>query len=376
MTAPAARTRYLASAACVGAALALIGYRFGALPLDWQSKAEFLFPALAGSLAVLPRALLKGLGGSRPSVALLAGAAVGAAALVATASFFMVPPLGHLRLTTRQLPGFSVGLPGDLDAAQYAYDLGQVRLTRVGGTGGTVAVAWQPGPMSPEELEVAARALGSAVGAAADGGVSLTALEGPDGASVPLAIVHSDKGPIQLSGLPCGGRTLMLTSMGGAGMEALHRRIMASFHCEPDLAQEASLARPLPLVLDLPGWHLVDPAPGQWTLSDDVSSVLVRPLQGTAADSLEKLVGPLLAAGGMVDVVTSPPEDGCIPLRGTMDGDALHGWARGVTCGDRMVVLFSLSPDAAHAHALLGPMRGARCLGEGETPAEWPRAAP
>jgi len=369
MTTESARGFYLLASVFAGAALGLVAYRFGVLPFAWTAKGSFLFPGLAAGLGVAARAVVKDRG-PRPAVPLLVvGGLVGAAATFGLA-FLAVPPLSHARLTVRELPGFSIGLPSGEASEQkfFDYDVGKLMVKNVGGQGGVIAVSWEGGVPSREDLELAAKALGPAMGGT--GTPAITNLTGPRGTAVETVVIDSDKSPMRLSFLPCGTRRVMIATMAGSDTEAVHARVIPTFTCKPDPKRETITPGVVPLIAELPGWFATERDAGQVVLSDGSGMVLLKTMPSSPT-GVEDMVVPMFNAIGWKLAVTGHVGDRSI-VTGTIEGELVHGWVRSVKCVTQAVIVVAIAVDIAGADKLAAQLDAARCARPGEAPTSWP----
>src|SRR4051812_29757095 len=105
------RARYLGFAACLGAGLALLIYRFAVLGFMWDGPAKNVLQIGAPVLIVVGSQLVRGVQDkTKPWLLMIVTAVVGGSVAwgVCTQA---VPGLARARLAQRELPGFSIGLP-------------------------------------------------------------------------------------------------------------------------------------------------------------------------------------------------------------------------------------------------------------------------
>lgn len=369
MSTESQRGFYLLASVFAGAAVGLVLYRYGMLPFVWKSKGSFLFPGLAAGLGVAAHSVVKNRDG-RPAFPLLAlGGLFGAAAAFGLA-FLAVPSLGRAAPTVHELPGFSIGLPpGDVpDQKFFEYDVGKLMVKNVGGSGGVIAVSWEGGAPSREDLELAAKALGPAMGAT--GVPTIVTMYGPRGTAVDTILIDSDKSPMRLSFLPCGSRRVMIATMAGSETETVHARALPTLVCKPDPKRETLTPGMVPLVAELPGWFATERDPNQVVLSDGSGMVLLKTM--TASPSgVEDMVVPMFNAIGWKLAVTGHA-GGRTLVSGTIEGELVHGWVRSVSCGTQAVMIVALATSLEGADKLATQLQSARCLRHGETPTAWP----
>lgn len=357
--------------ACVlgGAALGLLVYRYGVLPFSWKAKGSFMFPALVVGLSFAARAVVKDRG-PRPQLPLLVvGTLVGAGAAFG-AAYLAVPPLGRAGMTSHELPGFSIGLPSGEAPAQrfFEYDVGKLMVKNLGGQGGVIAVTWEGGEPVREDLELAAKALGPAMGAS--GVPSITTMTGPRGTAVDTVVIASDKSPLRMSFLPCGTRRVMVATMAGSDTEAVHARVLPTFVCKPDPKRETITKGVVPIVAELPGWFATERDAGQVVLSDGVGMVLMKTI-ANSPKGVEDMVVPMFNAAGWKLAITGHVDDRSL-VSGTIEGELVHGWVKSVKCSTQAVIVVAIATDLAGADRLAKQLQGTRCVRHGETPTAWP----
>jgi hypothetical protein len=86
------------------------------------------------------------------------------AAVAFGAAYVIVPPPSAARLTLREFPGFAIGMPSGEEKDRNDGDAtGKLELVDVVGTGGVVAVRWEPGAaLDASELDALAQGLAGA----------------------------------------------------------------------------------------------------------------------------------------------------------------------------------------------------------------------
>lgn len=369
------RAVFFVAAACFGAAAGMIAYRFGVLPILWSSSVSWVFPGLAMGLGFGAQAMLKNQTATRPPLPLLIITGVLAMGAAMGAAFLVLPPLGHAKLTTKQLPGFTVDLPaGKVSQELLDYGLGKYMLKDVAGTNSILSVEWEGGETTREDLELAATAVGPMIGVA--GTQKPTQLPGPSGVAVDSVVIDSDKGVFRMTFVPCGKRHLQVVSLGQTGIDRIHRRVVTSIVCRPDKAQETMEPGLVPLAIELPSWFAIERLPNQVTLTDGTSALLLKAIPGnsaTAAD-IQKLVPAMFTAmGGALE--TTHQQGDRIEMSGTIEGDHVDGWMRMVRCPSHSIMLLAIANDKAGADAVVTLAQSARCLREDEAPPVWPEAS-
>ncbi|MBA3451466.1 MAG: hypothetical protein H0T42_00050 [Deltaproteobacteria bacterium] len=369
MTTESSRGFYVLASVCAGAALGLAAYRFGVLPFAWKATGSFLFPGITVGLALAARSLTRHREG-RPAIALLVLGALFGAGAAFGAAYLAVPPLSRARMTTYVLPGFSIGLPpGDLPGQRiFDYELGKLMMQDVGGQGGVVVVSWEGGEPSHEDLELAAKALGPAMGMS--GSPTLVTMTGPRGTAVETVLLEGDKSPMRMSYLPCGARRVLLATMAGDNTAAVHGRILPTFVCKPDPKLENLSKGIVPLVAELPGWFATDRDPGQVVLSDGSGMVLLKTMPHSPK-GIEDMVVPMFNAVGWKLAITGHVGDRSL-VSGTIEDQLVHGWVKSVQCSTQMVMVVAIAAELAGADKLAKDLESARCVRHQEAPTVWP----
>ena len=368
-TTDSSRGFYLLASVFGGAALGLAAYRFGVLPITWKAKGSFLFPALVVGLSFAAKSVIKDRG-PRPALPLLiVGTLLGAGAAFG-AAYLAVPTVGNARMTTHELPGFSIGLPsGEMsDQKFFEYDVGKIMVKNLAGQGGVVAVSWEGGEPSREDLELAAQALGPTMGAT--GVPTVTTVSGPRGTAVDTVAVDSDKSPFRMSFLPCGTRRVMVATMAGKDTAAVHGLVLPTFACKPDPKRETITKGVVPIVAELPGWFATERDPGQVVLSDGVGMVLLKTI-ANSPQGVEDMVVPMFNAVGWKLAITGHVDDRSL-VSGTIEGQLVHGWVKSVKCSMQAVIVVAIATDLEGANKLATQLQSARCVRHGETPTAWP----
>lgn len=355
-----------------GVAAAFIGYNtLYAFTRANVDVAAHVGGALAGAIAgaYLARPLAPARKEPGRDVAI---AAVGCVAAVAIA-WGLVPGAGDLPLSTRQLPGFSLELPGgEVVEEDSGYQTGRLMMKVEDGTRTFLTVGWEPGRASREDLELTGDAVATKYAATRR---SLR-LAGPGGASVDGVVLDSDQLTIQISMVDCGRRRITLAVGGAPDVEALHRRILPTLACRPDPRLETDALGAVPVILDLPGWTATDRTDGQVVLSDGRSMLLLK----SGVVSSKAGLGEVLAAtfGAIFretrELAVTPTGPDSASLTGTIDGNHVEGWARQIRCPAGGIMLMAFAPDAGTADQVRALTSSARCAQPGEAPQRWPDA--
>lgn len=362
------RAAYIIASIAWGAAIGILLYRFGVLGLAWSSSSNFVFPAVAAALFITGRTLTRDEDAPSNKLPLIGAGVVGVGAAIGIA-FLAVPPLAQSRLTTHAFPGFTLDLPsGDIKSEDHSYATGKLMIAKNGGTS-VFVVQWEPGgKLEPDELKMAAAAIAPALGGSA-GPSSVTQIAGVD-----TIRFGSDKGLFELSMIPCGVRHVMIATGGASGTEALHQRILASFACHPDPAQETTSASlPFPLVLDLPGWKVLTRDGSQLQLTDNKAVLILQPVSRDVDMDIIKMIAPMFKAQGM-DVETGAIDHGRVPLKLSQGSDVSLGFAQMIRCATATAMVIALAEDQPTVDALQAQVAAGHCLKPGEKPPEWPDA--
>lgn len=356
----------------VGASVALLVYRFAMLGLFWKGVAKHVLTGLAVGLGIGARAIANQQGGPK-ALPMLAGAPVGAAIAFGLA-YVTLPTLGNARLEPRELPGFTISLPPGTDAAPGApldYAAGKMTLKDVAGTNSVLAIGWEPGDASREELELLAPALAAQLGSTQP--PTYAQHVGPVGQQLPTAVVAGDKGTLRMTYIPCGARRLVLMTIGDDAMAEVHGRVLPTIVCRPDAAREPSEPGVVNVHLELPGWQASERGPALITLTDGTAFLTLRQLASGTPQDLPKVVPSLFAAvGGKITVGAGTGDHH--PLSGTIEGEHVEGWVRELVCPRGNVLLMLLASDRARADAVATQTANARCLRTGEAAPVWPDA--
>ena len=384
-----ARTSLYLAAVLWGISLSLFAYRFAVLPLSWHSPLRIVFPGLSvglfvGALQIVrmrPKesvALTSSSGRYRRSQPLPMGAMLGlfAAGFAPTFALLWValPPLSHSPLTKRDLPGFSIGLPkGETASETIGYPAGSVMLEKVGDGSGVVVISWEPGGnLTQDELRAMMPLFAKSV-TQDSGTTKLVSVAGPSGKPIDTIVFDTDNLDMELSMLTCGVRHVLIATAAGSGVMPLHQRIVASFACHPDPAQEAtatSLA--FPLALELPGWHLVARDEEVTQISSDDASLVLRTLPpAIKTPDLASFIGPAFEqTGAHVEIVDKTGSD-FIKVKLEDQGDTGMGWVALFRCPTGTALVLGLGHDDATVTALYAKIKAARCLKSGEKPTEF-----
>ncbi len=300
-----------------------------------------------------------------------------ALALVAVGVRFALPALGLARLEKRALPGFSLALPhGKVAREERDYARGTF-LVAADDSDAVVGAVWSPSDgeaTSPQELEATAQVLAGGIGSLPKGKAEPIDVAGPDGK--PLGSIRlGDRTWVTMA--MCGARQIALVTIAAHGSERLHRRVVRSFGCAPDDAQEGALRNEgSALVLDLPGWRAAGRTPDRVQITDGRAALILQNVPSNIdTPELRAALGPLMQAEG-VTVTLAPPREGRVDFTMKMGADTTSGWARVIHCGARSEAIMAIAENGAAADALFGRVGNARCRRPGEPAQAWPSAQP
>lgn len=370
-----ARARYYGIAAAFGVVAGGAAYRFGMLAgvHDTVTSALQAIPLVAGLAAFF---LIRGIDDSsnrRPSWLALIVAGVIAAAAVFGIAYVIAPPLPPLveqKVTTRELPGFSIELPKHEEVrSSIEYTAGKIDLKDLGGRAGTLHLSWQFGekPTDAAVLELGRAAARSVINDSTH--VSLA----PPIAGNQTLVLDGDK-EIWMSFVTCGARMIVAVTVkvGDAG----HRKLIGSIACHP-IAEQENGKLDIPLMIDLPGFASTDETPGTVALVSDRATVMMRRQSTTAItpETYEKLVPQLLQSLALNAVVKTRKGD-LVTFTATDENQVPEvGVVRFVKCPTATVLVLAIGDDQAAADDLEQRVVAARCREPGEAAQSWPAAA-
>ncbi len=246
---------------------------------------------------------------SKPStlvavVWMLPGALVGLVAAV-----LIGPPLGTLALVAHELPGLRIGLPpGAVSDIPTTYDDGRVTVAHMAGLDNLTMVLWNTGTLD-DEIKAKAVSEGLIKGSGSDVSTAEVAVGG--GLPARSRRLLRGKMPGLETFFACGRRVFNVLTV-GKETEGLHRRILASVACKPDVAREAAPAPTSPIAVDLPaGWKLMNDAPGELAYQRDDQVLAFGDVPGSGADDVSAVVpGMLEKMAGAKAAVTALPSEG------------------------------------------------------------------
>lgn len=359
------RDRYLGFAGCLGASIALLVYRFAVMGLVWDGPAKNVLQIAAPVLLVIGWQLLRPIEKKQFPVVRMVLVAALAACITFGICFQAIPGLDQAKLTTRELPGFSIGLPSGTEAkTNLTYSEGAVQINEVMGTGNVVRIGWEAGRMFDDsEVEMIAKGLGSKGHSAFEHGT------GPHGKPTVALTVDTDKGPIRVIVTTCGARRIMIMA---SESDKLAARMLATLTCHPDASKETAVDT-VPWTTQLPaGWFSTAAIKGQLALTDGNNVLLARTVESMPDRAgTPKLLQSLMNAAG-VDMTVEPWKDDRFPVHATIEGKAYGGFAMPIDCHGRTVLLLGFATDDAATEQIAAIAKSGRCLADGETPPAWP----
>jgi hypothetical protein len=275
------------------------------------------------------------------------------------------PRIDDAKLTTRELPGFSIGLPAGTDAkSNLTYSEGAVQINEVIGTGNVVRIGWEPGRMFDDsEVEMIAKSFGAKRHSAFEHGT------GPHGKPTIALTVDTDKGAIRMIVTACGSRRIMIMASESSELAA---RMLATLSCHPDASKETAVDT-VPWTTQLPaGWFSTPAMQGQVALTDGNDVMLARTVESMPdREGTPKLLQTLMNAAG-VEMTVDAWADDRFPVHATIEGKAYVGFAMPINCQTRTVLVLGFATDAAAADQVAAIAKHGRCLADGETPPAWP----
>jgi hypothetical protein len=174
--------------------------------------------------------------------------------------------------------------------------------------------------------------------------------------------------------LACGVRHIMVATAAPRDVMPLHERIVASFSCHPDEAQETtSTALAFPLALDLPGWYLVARDEEVTQISSDDASLVLRTLPPSLkTPDLATFIKPAFEqTGAHVEIIDKQGSD-FIKVKLQDQGDSGMGWVALFRCPTGIALVLGLGHDDATVSALYEKVKTSRCLSPDEKPTQFP----
>lgn len=369
----AGRAPYLIFASFLGAAIALLVYRFGVMSLAWDPPEAKVFTFAPAVMVIASWQLVRQTEVKQwPWVSVVATslASFGAVMLI---SYFALPSPARSELVARQLPGMTVSLPsGKEDTAELGYASGELTLSNVAHAGGVISVRWSPGEVEESaDLELLAQALESA---AKGKGRRVEQWPGPGGSSISAILVETKKGTMAATFVACGERRVFFNGMGDDALHALFRRVIRSFVCQPDPAKEEAMSGMPWTLASLPeGWQAYDEKGGRF--SNGESHVAVEQIEKPWSVEVVRLSVEMAFGKSGAKVVVGPLQDDRMALEITDEDEDLVGWIRQFACprGAVLVISIAMTEEVRAATDELVKSSG-RCLNEGEPAPRWPVA--
>jgi hypothetical protein len=354
------RSGALELGALTGAALALGAYRLWAVDGGAVGHREDAVTLMALACVVLAVQVREQLAPDPSWRAIGAGAAGGALFALLLARI-LAPPFVEQTLHPWSMPGFSIALPAPARADATAYGGGYVESAS---PTAQAVVMWSPGVL--HDVDGLARMAKGALDArgmrTAKTKPLALAVEGLPSSTI-VASAGATKGVVTAIG--CGRRIVVVETWSDPDLAVgtLHRRIVRSFRCAPDAAQEQRLARS-PLAIDVPDdWQAAaaDGVPSAWQgprgtlrIAEAPRVEIARLLPGLGG-WLSAEMGPITFDGretlGAHSVEVGRYE------QGGATGEVL---VAAIACGDRhFLVVYAGAPADEAARAAIA---SARCL--------------
>jgi hypothetical protein len=282
----------------------------------------------------------------------------------------------EVKLVHQALPGFSIDLPEGAPIATSTaleYATGSYAL-RDDAHHRLAILGWSVGTkLTPTELGQMLSIFSSLTHTT--GAATVIREPGPRGTTVETSVFLTDRVPIYVTQLECGGRNVVLAIGTPVSADPARAAMLTSFRCTPDPAKEARLGTvDLKIRVDLPGWKMVSHDGGQLMLTDDRSLVMLQPMPIGSAD-LISAIGPMAKAVFKETVVADPVEGDHVPLHGTIDGQPVVGFGKLIPCKTDRTLVFEVSPDRETADTVRHAFDAATCLAPGEPPPAWPATA-
>lgn len=259
------------------------------------------------------------------------------------------------------------------ESSRLMYAEGKIELEDVGGQGGRIMVRWKPGSdLEGKEMEQLVQTLTGMTNAKP---APMVQWPGPQGTTMPTAVMKSPMGTIWFSAMRCGDRRVSVLSSGLKAMGELHRRILPTIRCQP-VPEEESKLKVFPWTIELPaGWSLSRSSVSRVTLTDGARSIAVN--AGVDPSQREHLAEVLAASysTSAMKLTFGDWEGDRMAMQGTRgDGAPVVGWVWLLGCPTGGVMVMAIASDAADAAELstLVTTKG-RCLKEGEAAPPWPK---
>lgn len=368
-----------AASALWGVAIGLVAYRYGVMPFIWPSTMQYFIPGIAvgsfmGGLQLIrqrPKPTRRS--EPYPVMGMFGLFAVGFV-LAFGIMYKAFPTLDRAALTKRALPGFSIALPaGEKATEQVAYATGNVTLKRVGDGTGVVIVQWEPGTaLSTDELRQMLPVFAKFITNGA-GTTKVISIRGPDRKPIDTLLFDTDRVDLELTSVTCGVRHVLVATAATSGIAQLHQRIISSFECHPDAAQESQSGElGFPLKLDLPGWHVVAKDGEVTQISNNSESLILRTQAPMAhvPDLADFIKTTFEQMGATVTILEK--QDNFIRVKLQDKDSTATGWIALVRCPQAFALVMALVGDDVAGTELYARVKGARCLQPGEAPVQFP----
>ena len=250
---------------------------------------------------------------------------------------------------------------------------GNVTLKRVGDGTGVVIVQWEPGTaLSSDELRQLLPVFTQFV-ANGTGTTKVIAIRGPDRKPLDTLLFDTDQVDLELTSLPCGVRHILVATAASSGLARLHQRIISSFECHPDAAQEATSGElAFPLKLDLPGWHVVSKDSEVTQIANDSASLILRTLAPMPhMPDLAPFISATFEQMGAKVTILEKHED-YIKVKLEDANSSASGWIAVVKCPQAFALVMALVTSDSVGNDLYARVKAARCLQPGEAPVQFP----
>lgn len=368
-----------AASALWGVAFGLVAYRYGVMPFIWPSTVQYFVPGIAvgafmGGLQLIrqrPRPTRRS--EPYPVMGMVGLFAVGFV-LAFGIMYKAFPTLDRVTLKKRTLPGFAIALPsGEKVSDEIAYPTGKLMLKRVGDSRAVVIVQWEPGaPLSSEELRQMVPVFGKFI-TGGTGTSKLIAIRGPDRKPLETLLLDTDDVDLELTSIACGVRQVLIATASASGLVRLHQRIISSFECHPDPAQESqSRELAFPLALELPGWHVVSRDSDVTQISNDSASLALRTIAPIAKvpDLADFISTTFEQLGAKVTILEK--HDDYIKVKLEDADSTATGWIALVKCPQAFALVLALVQSDTEGNDLYTRVKSSRCLQPGEPPVQFP----
>lgn len=333
----------------MGGTVALLVYGFCVRGLGLNHGLKSPYAVVAAVLLILSRRLVRGVDDERPRTTLLVAAFLIGGAVAGAAALVTDPPASLRRFSTHRMPGFRIDLPSGAEkpgASTYSSGVLTVDVERDRG----IAVGWQVGDGSREELDaIAAAAKTSVPGAVTTSRVIKIA----DRDTVAMAV---DGGTLFLTIVPCDGRVIDIQSLRLS--QSMHERVVRSVVCTP----EPHALDEVPIVIDAPGLPRVQNQDGLvMYVMEHKAMIFAAALPFVAgAPEIRRVAPTMLAHQGFDDVQLDGDGD-TLSVRASVQGVPGSGTLRMVPCGSRSVMVISFVIDESVAPVVSAAVLAAHC---------------